>query len=355
MAIVYGQIESLRRIRETLRKQGIARFNSIGDIDEFRKNYEREKQEIHNSAIRDLANEINGLKADEGRIQSRCDEIVKEITTTNSREIDRLKRRHESLQQRKSTNALINFYQWVRCSFLAIRIATRERNISKEVTQRTDALKRRLNEIKKQLVQYEGNSDQVISLRCSTKLSELAHIKEVIDGLNPLIAGAIGENLVDKELRKLSDEYILFNDFSAEFNPPIYNRKEADKIFSIQIDHLLVTKAGVWVIETKNWSTHSVQNLDLRSPVEQVKRTNFALYVLLNNSALSRRQLNRHHWGQKEIPVRNLIVMINHKPKEKFQYVQVKKLNELNRYITHFDPIFDNSEVYRISEYLKNF
>jgi hypothetical protein len=40
---------------------------------------------------------------------------------------------------------------------------------------------------------------------------------------------------------------------------------------SVQIDHLLVSPFGVFLIETKNWSDQSLNNLSLRSPVQQIK------------------------------------------------------------------------------------
>ncbi len=180
------------------------------------------------------------------------------------------------------------------------------------------------------------------------------YIMEVVEGLQSLIAGAIGENLVEKELKKLSDKFILINDFSIEFESPIYYKKENETIFSIQIDHLLVTNSGIFNIETKNWSKKSIESLDLRSPVKQIMRASHALFVTLNRDR-KRRGINfkRHHWGDKQLPLRNIIVMINERPKEKFKYVQVKTLNELNRYITYFEQIFNDSEVKSISEYLK--
>jgi hypothetical protein len=45
--------------------------------------------------------------------------------------------------------------------------------------------------------------------------------------------------------------------------------------------------------------------------------------------------------------------MINNKPKEKFKYIAMKTLKELNRNIAYFDPIFDDSEVNKISNYLE--
>ncbi len=174
----------------------------------------------------------------------------------------------------------------------------------------------------------------------------------MVDGLYSLIAGAVGENLTVKEIEKLSNDYYLINDFSLKFDPPIYNRKENDRIFSIQIDHLLICKSGIFILETKNWSNESINNLDLRSPVKQVSRTNFALFVLLNSE--SNINLVQHHWGSARIPVRNVIVMTKVKPKEEFRHVKVLTLNELNGYIKYFDEIFDSDEVEHIFNHLNN-
>ena len=96
-----------------------------------------------------------------------------------------------------------------------------------------------------------------------------------------------------------------------------------------------------------------MQRYDLRSPVEQIRRSGYALFVLLNNNTNRMYGLKSHHWGEKQIPVRNLITLIQSKPKEQFKYVQVKTLNELNSYLTYFDPIFSSQEVSGIADYLR--
>lgn len=146
----------------------------------------------------------------------------------------------------------------------------------------------------------------------------------------------------------------MFNDFSVEFDPPIYNKKENDRIYSIQIDHLLVCEAGIFILETKNWSAQSVKSIDLRSPVKQILRSSYALFVLLNSqSGHNNIGLESHHWGSKQIPVRNLIVMTGAKPKEEFKHVKVLSLKELNGYVTYFDPIFNSAEIESICDYLR--
>ena len=143
------------------------------------------------------------------------------------------------------------------------------------------------------------------------------------------------------ELRKLPDDVIVINDFSLKFHKPIYNQKENDYIYNVQIDHLLITKAGVFIIETKNWSKRSVNSTYLWSPIKQIKRASYALFIVLNNWMESHYQDSiGHHWGTIQIPIKNMLVMVKNKPKEQFKFVAVKNINELNSYVNYFDPIF---------------
>lgn len=158
-----------------------------------------------------------------------------------------------------------------------------------------------------------------------------------------------------KELEKLSDDYILINDFTCEFHPPIYNRQENDHIISVQIDHILICPSGIFLIETKNWSQQSLNDQSLYSPVRQIKRANFALYKILNGEIFSAKlTLNKYHWGDRKIPIKNLIVFINHKPIEEFQYVKILTLNNLLSYINYFKPCFSLNETQTIANYLLN-
>ena len=294
MTVVAGKIEPLKKLKEALNRNGITRFNSIGEINAFLRNYESEQNDIRNTAKTALDNELNILEA----------------ATKNAEE--------------KSDKNL--FYKFI--YYLKIKTLTRK---------------------KKSLI---SNYENIVTTRCAEPYQELEHTKDTVEGLRTLIAGAIGENSVVNELQKLSDNYYLINDFYLEFNPPIYNKRENDRIFSIQIDHLLICQSGVFVLETKNWSAQSIESLDLRSPVEQIKRTSYALFVLLNSD--TNIGLTPHHWGSKKIPIRNIIVMTNKAPKEEFKHVKVLPLNSLNGYIQYFDEIFSGSEVENIFNHLNN-
>jgi hypothetical protein len=63
MTIVVGRIEPLKKLKETLNDNGITRFNSIREINEFLKNYDSENAEIHIITKILLDQEIKDLEA----------------------------------------------------------------------------------------------------------------------------------------------------------------------------------------------------------------------------------------------------------------------------------------------------
>jgi hypothetical protein len=79
----------------------------------------------------------------------------------------------------------------------------------------------------------------------------------------------------------------------------------------------------------------------------------FALFVLLNNDSSNYQiQLSDHHWGNQKISIKNLLVLMNTKPKEEFQFVKVLTLSELLGYINYFKPLYSSIETERIAEFL---
>jgi len=313
MAVIEGQIEPLKKLKETLEQNGITRFGSIGGINDFIKNYEAEKNEIPKVIEKEFDDETGQLHIDFLQCQQDYDDLKNDVTKETNQKINELKEALRLSTDKSKKSFIHKVFCYPKTKVLENKKASLEKNFSQE----------------------------------------LENIKEVIDSLYNLIAGAIGENSVIKEIQKLSDNFHLFNDFSVEFNPPIYNKREDDRIYSIQIDHLLVCESGIFILETKNWGKQSVKNIDLRSPVKQIMRSSYALFVLLNSQSRHNIDLESHHWGSKQIPVKNLIVMTNVKPKEEFKHVKVLSLKNLNRYVTYFDPIFNSTEIESICDYLR--
>jgi hypothetical protein len=355
MAIIEGQIEPLKQIKEVLNENGITRFNSIGEINDFLKNYKNEKKKVSEQVRQDLEKEEVQLKCDLAQFQSEYDKVKETVTKDLKDKIYNLEEELDTVIAKIKDRLFLKIFLFPKLLILKNKKKSLEKNFEDFIRAKTQQEARKLVKVKTKLDPYENDREALFEKRVSPLKQKIDHAKEVVDGLYPLIAGAVGENQVIKEVEKLSDDFHLFNDFYVEFRKPIYNKNENDHIFSIQIDHLMVSSAGVFILETKNWSKKSLENLDLRSPVQQVKRSSYALFVLLN-SQLQHNGLNleHHHWGSKQVPIRNVIVMINEKPVEKFKFVKVLKLKELNKYVEYFDPIFSEDEVDSICNYLRD-
>ncbi|HZV70406.1 MAG TPA: nuclease-related domain-containing protein [Saprospiraceae bacterium] len=349
MCKIYNQVGSLTAIKNHLQNHKINDFHSVNEILTFQKNYLDTRQQLVSSSTALIKQEKEKLTEELLLLEDFIETCKIENTKYLQLELIQLKQQFANL-----TNINSNFFDKITSYFqknnLQGKIRFIENNfefkIADSLRQHTDLLLK-----KKYRHQYiDNNFEKAVQENIYTQLRDLERKKQIVDELTSTIYGAIGEQKVSKELELLSDDYILINDFSCTFHPPIYNRKDSDYIKSVQIDQILISPAGVFLIETKNWSEESMKNLSLRSPVEQIKRTSFALYQTLNgeNSIF----LSQHHWGERKIPIKNLIVMIKQKPKEEFQYVKIVTLKELNHYVSYFPPIFTKMETLSIANYL---
>lgn len=354
MAIIEGQIEPLKKIKKTLNQNGIDRFSSIREINDFQKNFEYEKSIIPKKVESELDEEIRGLQLNLIQNRKDYDELKQKVIKDIEFEIETLCKQLSELEKQIGKGLIKKFFVSWSLKKNKKKKAHLEDNFSSIVQSSTYHAEKQVRKIEEQLNDINENRPSLLLERSSKALQELENTKEVIDSLYSLIAGAIGENSVIREIQKLPDSFHLFNDFSLEFNPPIYNQKEDDRIYSIQIDHLLVSKAGIFILETKNWGKKSLENIDLRSPVKQIMRSSYALFILLNSRSKSNSiGIEAHHWGRKQIPIKNLIVMTNAKPREAFNHVKIVSLKELNRYVTYFENKFSDEEVENICEYFR--
>jgi len=208
---------------------------------------------------------------------------------------------------------------------------------------------------KNQKLEYlESNINEIVKERSSLKSQDLYRAKELIETNNSLLLGAIGEQKAVDELKKLPDSYTIINDFSLEIDPPLVDMNSGSNIHSIQADHLVIGPTGIFLIETKNWSKNSIEKTYSFSPIDQIQRTNYALFCFLNYHVNSG-QLDsfRNNWGSAKISPRNIILMIHSKPNEEFQYVKVLTINEVRRYITNSKIIFNEEQTFQLVEFIK--
>ncbi|NTS39951.1 NERD domain-containing protein [Flavisolibacter sp. BT320] len=339
-------------IKAHLHKYGLDEFRSVKELVDFQESFLNAKQQIiitHSLLIEkeklSLEKEIEGLI---NRINKEKYEIELELQSelfALEQQLDNLSTINSNIFQKCNT-----FIKKLRIKRL---IKKNNNNFNFRVEKSIQHLRLTLTGKTNRYNYINSNFDEAIEESSCSQRNELERTKSVIDQISTIIHGAFGEQKVVTELKKLSDDYILINDFTFSFNPPIYYRQEDSYINSIQIDHLLIAPSGLFIIETKNWSKKSLENVNLWSPVQQIKRANFALFKLLSEGATeSSLFLNKHHWGDRKITIKNLIVFINQKPNEEFQHVKVLTLKEVLGYIQYFKPSFSSNDISKVANYL---
>ncbi len=347
MCKVYNSIGCLTTIKKHLLQNYVTGFNSINELLSFQKNYAASREQLVANQKTLLTEERNNLKTGIPELEQALEHDKLERKQKFNTEIERLRSEYNTLAEAEKTFVQEFTYSF-KALFNLIRITYLDLFSNKIITR---AVKPQVDliETKRERYQYlVSHFEEVVTQRGGWALNDLDHKKRVIDEINSSIYGAIGEQKVVDELACLSDEYILINDFSLTLPKAIHYQKSHIK--SIQIDHLLISPAGIFLIETKNWSKESLKNISLRSPVEQIKRTSYVLFKLL--SANFNSTLGKHHWGDRKVPIRNLIVMINNKPMEVFEYMKILTLPELLGYVNYFQPTLFSQEVNEISDYL---
>ena len=353
MCKTYNTIGSLTTLKSNLEKNNIHDFKSLNEVITFQKSYTTLRQQLisyHENLIEQEKHTLNiDLPILHKEVELQRLKAIQRFTAN----LDKLKYQLQLLNNIKSTNFFQKLFIGLKHWNYKNKIKRKECSFEKDVER---SLVKILDEysFKNNRFQFISNSfNEAVSISSQLSISEIDKKKEIIDRLNSFIYGALGEQKVVKTLETLSDEYYLINDFDVSFSKAIYNRQENDYIKSVQIDHILVGPPGIFLIETKNWSEKSLENMSLRSPVQQIRRTSFVLFKLLNNEMSNYHlRLDRHHWGDKKISIKNLIVMTNTKPQEEFQFVKILTLNELLGYINYFKPTFSINETQRIADFI---
>jgi hypothetical protein len=353
MSKIYNTIGSLTTIKSHLEENNIYDFKSLKEVIDFQSSFAVSRQQLISHHKKLVEEEINLLNTELKILETAIENQRQQTEQILNEEIDKLKQQLNI----SISNTPINIFQKLTKELInwnyKRKIKHKEKGFDSNVN---TTIKHLIDNYQRKNNRYQfitSNFDEAVKQSVHHSLSEIERKKAIVDNLNSFIYGALGEQKVVKALENLSDEYFLINDFSASFSPAIYNKQDDDYIKSVQIDHILVGPSGIFLIETKNWSEKSLENMNLRSPVQQIRRTSFVLFKLLNNE-MSAYQLRlvRHHWGDKKIPIKNLIVMTNTKPKDEFQFVKILTLNELLGYINYFKPTFSKNETQRIAEYI---
>lgn len=149
--------------------------------------------------------------------------------------------------------------------------------------------------------------------------SMVSHLLEVAGSKN--MAGAIAELAVIQALKQLPGSCLVINDLNLK--APRFIHNNGKPIQSAQIDTLVITPAGVFIIEVKNWSKSFSESGDGFSPYEQVSRAGYLTTVILQESGLA-------------IKVRTIVTSMGSLPEKGDEFVAVKPIYGLAGYINWF-------------------
>ena len=113
MIRIHGQIESLKRIRATLEQEGITRFHSVADINNFLNNCEREKEETLFKIERQYELELEILETKALHFQKDYEAVKVKVETNLNFRISRSKSKSEALSHpaKNAVWELLNWYQ----------------------------------------------------------------------------------------------------------------------------------------------------------------------------------------------------------------------------------------------------
>lgn len=352
MAEVYRKSGALTGVIRELKQQDINFLESLDEIMSFGHDFDNQINKIKVDTILAieeekliLSHKIEDLSSDYNlKITERRKILTKELAELET-------------GLNKLSNQSRNIFSEIIWCFKSTKMKKRIRQLSSdlehEIRRPLKPFKDEILVTTDQLRNIETNIDSIIEYKVDTASSQLKTAKLVLGQNKNELIGAIGEQKAIDELKQLPPSFYIINDFRYQFKRALYHKQTGKWIKSVQLDHIVVGPPGVFVIETKNWSASSINNIDFYSPVEQIQRANYALFRLLNSSSTQNTSLSlNHHWGTRKIPINNIILMIKHMPKQEFKYVKILPLRNIRRYITDREVIFSNAEIEKITKFI---
>ena len=151
---------------------------------------------------------------------------------------------------------------------------------------------------------------------------------------SPELVGALAELKMIKKLRSLPNNYYVLNDVQLSLEKAMRFDNKWRK--TAQIDTLVISPAGIFVIEVKNWSKEFTQTDNYHNPYDQVK---WAAYLCYKQTGIKSRSIIAHTGN---IP-----------PKLEGSYAKALPINEVNGYILYFrEKIISDEKIGRIANQL---
>ncbi len=237
MARIYRQIGALTQLLAELEREGIDAFRTLDAIRSFQDDYNNSLDRIRARYREILRQEVVELKSKCTRISSKLDRRIAARETLLRDELEDLR---ESLVENENRSMLIRWFFFFRKRRLTKRKTILENFFENEVERPFRKEFVRIDSLRAEIEDRSNNADNWVERYSASEIEGQQRILSVLERHNSLFYGAIGEERVERELSNLPDTYTVINDCRLEFSPPIYDRNNNDRIYSIQVDHVVV-------------------------------------------------------------------------------------------------------------------
>ncbi|MDH4322988.1 MAG: hypothetical protein OEW90_02480, partial [Betaproteobacteria bacterium] len=176
--IVEGQIETLKNLKEALRRSGVTRFKSVGDIRSFLRDFETEKEQLPSRIERELETELRDMQSTLASHQQAYAEWRARVRHELEQQILALHAGIAQASERSSKNLIYKVIAFFKISSLSRRASRLERNLERTIKSRTDSARTTIARLEVDFENLLKNKEKLFSQRCERSLRELNHTKE---------------------------------------------------------------------------------------------------------------------------------------------------------------------------------
>lgn len=343
MAIVKRESGSWKDVTNKLKQVGIF-VNTQGDLlqlldtekikhAESIRLFEQKKQEADKRCKDEIA---QIFKEQENSLSSIRKEFSRKIRPVQDRS-DTLKKQQDEVNEKGFFYKLFHLFE-------IISLSREDKNMKlklKNLTSEKDDILKEQNKLfdRKRLGITQVRDDVIYDLKKEINGTErrVAAIEETLKSND--YYGAVAELKMISFLSELPDSYHVINDFCMKFTKSI--RFNDEWISSVQIDHLVVSPFGIFIIEVKNWSKKFASEGNFHDPYNQVERYNRACYILLKDYF--------------SVRLKNIIACAGYLPsKMDKKYTVVRSLENVTGYILWFnEQIYEQKTVDQIVKFFE--
>lgn len=132
MTIVEGQVETLKKLKESLSRSGITRFGSIGEIRRFVKDFELEKKQLPNSIENEVEAEIQDMQSTLANHRQNCDELKSSVRDGIEQQIHTLETEIKRASDKSNRNIFYKVLYFLKISSLTGRAVSLRKKPGKD-------------------------------------------------------------------------------------------------------------------------------------------------------------------------------------------------------------------------------